>query len=493
MKFFRFTALTAFSVLVGVAFQNCTPAEFTMIDPEAKNAKLSTESVFVGQGEVQATSMTGSGSLPVYDRNHDGVIDARDSDRNGDGVVDARDGDHNGDGVVDVRDGDRNGDGVVDVRDGDTDGDGVLSLAELNPNSLPTENPADGSVNGNPLNGDLDVTYQCSDRNSDINGNLAGATNLRVEVLNDSRAVVCAFNDSSLRNSLMSTKKFSLNRLAANCGGVTKGRYRIRLRDPMRANTDLVVSGENVDRVSGGWKRVGGRLKVVADRNPSISRQLSDVVCDEKSSPLVIHMHADVEKAEPLRLTSPSQGVWFDIQGSNADPVAHTPRRISWHRSKQYFYIVLPDARGNVRGIDQLFGDNTLGPDGRHAADGFAALAKFDGMSADGRRRQSRADGYITAADAVFGRLRLWQDLNFDGVAQPRELSRLQTSGIEIIDLNFDAGYREVDSYGNETRYKSVVQDTRGRLHLLFDVWFNPQPLAPVLAPRVSRGLASVQ
>lgn len=433
MRVVRVFSACLCAAAIGAGFQNCSPREFTMIDPEAKNAKVAGQSVFGG-----------------------------------------------GEGDIDV---------VGDPRSGEAPAQGR------------TENPVDGSQNANPANGEMKVIHMCSDSRSDRDGNVASLGTLRVEVVvslgrteaekNSAGSVVCAFNDSTLRQRLLKNKTFPLSLLAANCGSVANGRYNLRLRDPARTGTNVVVSGENVDRVSAGWKRVSGDLKVVADRNPTRSAQLSDITCDEKASPLVIHMHADVEKAEPLVLTSPRQGIWFDILGGNADPVAHTPRRISWHRSKQYYYIALPNSRGEVRGIDQLFGDNTLGPDGRYAADGFAALAKYDGTSADGRRRLEAADGYITDADAIYSKLRLWRDLNFDGVAQAFELQSLSEAGIAVIDLNFDPSYREVDIHGNETRYKSVVQDVSGRLHLLFDVWFNPGA-SPRRATAV-RGLASVR
>lgn len=411
---------------VTAVFQNCTPKEFSMIDPELKKAKVGGESVFGGgEGEIDVTGAPDNGEVPAFEPGQ-----------------------------------------------------------EYSP---------DGSANTNPTNGDMTVKYVCSDRRSQDDGNVAEVASIRVEVLNDKKSVVCSFTDSSVRSSILNQKKFALSRLASKCGSVANGRYTLRLRDPARGiHTNLVVSGENIDRVTGGWKRVGGRLAVVADRNPETSSQSSSVNCDELASPLVIHMHADVEKAEPLVLTSPRHGVWFDILGGNADPVPHSPRRISWHRSDQYYYIALPNSRGEVRGIDQLFGDNTFGPDGRYATDGFAALAKYDGKTADGSGNTGRPDGYITDADPIYSKLRLWRDLNFDGIAQKSELQSLAEAGIDIIDLKYDPNYLEVDRHGNETRFKSVVQDRSGRLHLLFDVWFNTGTPKRT-APSVVRGLASVR
>ena len=57
-------------------------------------------------------------------------------------------------------------------------------------------------------------------------------------------------------------------------------------------------------------------------------------------------------------------------------------KKMSWTRTDQnrYRFLVLPDHQGRVLGIDQLFGDNTFGPNPHKpfAKDGFHALMKYD-------------------------------------------------------------------------------------------------------------------
>lgn len=192
----------------------------------------------------------------------------------------------------------------------------------------------------------------------------------------------------------------------------------------------------------------------------------------DAGSPLMVVFNSNVNKPEPLVFTSQAEGINFDILGRNSPPRPHTPMRISWYRSSSYYFLTLPDSHGRVRGVDELFGNNTYGPDGSFAADGYKALAKYDGMSADGKSRVGQKDGYITAEDPVFEKLRWWQDDNFDGLAQETELLSMRQMGVEVIDLNADPGYKEKDKYGNETTLKSVVKTTDGRYHLMFDVWF---------------------
>lgn len=194
--------------------------------------------------------------------------------------------------------------------------------------------------------------------------------------------------------------------------------------------------------------------------------------CFDYGSPLMIAYNSDVNNPEPLVFTSLAEGIMFDLLGLNAKPKPHTPVRISWYRSPQYYFLVLPDENGRVHGIDQLFGDNTHGPDGKFAANGYKALAKYDGMSADGKTRVKEADGYITPEDPIYSKLRLWQDSNFDGIAQEGELLSLKQMDIQVIDLNADPNFKEEDQYGNLTTLKSVVKTGDGRYHLMFDIWF---------------------
>ncbi len=81
------------------------------------------------------------------------------------------------------------------------------------------------------------------------------------------------------------------------------------------------------------------------------------------------------------------------------------------------------DVNGNVF-IDngsELFGTSTQ--------DGIAVLLTLD----------SNGDGLITSADAVWGSLQVWRDLNQDGVSQAGELAALSTTGIVSINLNANA------------------------------------------------------
>jgi hypothetical protein len=183
--------------------------------------------------------------------------------------------------------------------------------------------------------------------------------------------------------------------------------------------------------------------------------------CDTRKSPLIISLSS---QARGVQLTAPLDGILFDILGQRSFPFPHAPKQISWLTEEDhgYYFITLPNRQGEVQGIDELFGDNTRGPDGRYAKNGYLALAKYD----------DNKDGLITIEDSIFADLRLWNDSNRDGNSDPRELFTMSEKSIMVIDLDYDESYVETDIYGNQTKMKSVVKTEDGELHLMFDLWF---------------------
>ena len=91
-----------------------------------------------------------------------------------------------------------------------------------------------------------------------------------------------------------------------------------------------------------------------------------------------------------------------------------------WVNAEDGFLVFDRNGNGAIDNGSELFGDATDLYAGGKAADGFAALAQED----------SNHDGKVDSQDAHWSQLRVWRDLNQDGVSQANELFGLDQLGI---------------------------------------------------------------
>ncbi len=129
-----------------------------------------------------------------------------------------------------------------------------------------------------------------------------------------------------------------------------------------------------------------------------------------RRDPLVLDLDGDGLETITLNTTNP---ILFDHDGDGIKTAT------GWISPDDGLLVLDRNGNGTIDTGRELFGDATLIPTGqggqRNAVDGFDALSAQD----------TNHDGVVNGADTTFTSLRIWRDLNQDGLSQSNELTTL--------------------------------------------------------------------
>ena len=156
-------------------------------------------------------------------------------------------------------------------------------------------------------------------------------------------------------------------------------------------------------------------------------------VLPPRRDPLTLDLDGDGLETTAIAATNP---ILFDHDGDGVK------NGTGWVKPDDGFLVRDVNGNGSIDNGRELFGDSTIltsgARAGQNALDGFDALSDLDSIANGGN-----ADGKISNLDTQFSNLRIWRDLNQDGISQMgdsvtglgRELFTLTELGIASINI----------------------------------------------------------
>lgn len=215
---------------------------------------------------------------------------------------------------------------------------------------------------------------------------------------------------------------------------------------------DLTVEGVTIRNFKDG--DLGIQLKIKNDKKPDVVEAFrkGDFVT---ASPLIIDMNGDGVKT----LAKDKHNVYFDLDNNSF------AQSTGWASQDDALLVLDRNQNNMIDNGSELFGNYTPLKNGENATNGFHALAEFD----------ENQDGLLDKSDAIWTQLKLWKDLNTNGVSEANELINLSESELESIDLAYKNN-RYYDSGNNYHGQISKVTWKDKTQTDIVDIWFHNDP-----------------
>ncbi|WP_140383410.1 calcium-binding protein [Acinetobacter pittii] len=166
-----------------------------------------------------------------------------------------------------------------------------------------------------------------------------------------------------------------------------------------------------------------------------------------RSDPLTLDLNHDGLETRAPSISSP---IMFDHTGTGIRTST------GWVLPDDGFLVLDRNGNGTIDNGTELFGDSTLLINGSFAKNGFEALADQD----------TNQDGKVDAQDANWLALKVWRDLNQDGISQANELFSMSALDIDGIHVT-SSGHSQILENGNEIAELGTYYKTNGNQEVL--------------------------
>lgn len=206
----------------------------------------------------------------------------------------------------------------------------------------------------------------------------------------------------------------------------------------------LAISGQRKKNIQDVLEKAGlqkiGELQRDKCREQSDKFRQSQSLPPPRIDPLAIDLDGD-----GVETIATTESVLFDHDGDGIKTAS------GWVKGDDGFLVIDNNGNGQIDNGSELFGADTVLSDGQKATDGFQALAA----------RDSNGNGQIDAGDSAFQSLRIWRDIDQDGISQADELFSLSDVGISSISLAQMTHNQDLGN-GNELLATASVTYTDG-------------------------------
>ncbi|MCZ6160686.1 hypothetical protein O6B98_09415, partial [Campylobacter ureolyticus] len=179
----------------------------------------------------------------------------------------------------------------------------------------------------------------------------------------------------------------------------------------------------------------------------------------EVYDPLVL----DLNKDNKISITSSKDSnVYFNHTNDGVNI------KTSWIGKEDGILVIDKNGNGIIDNGNELFGNFTTKNNGDMANNGFEALKDYD----------TNGDLIIDYRDDKFSELRVWQDLNSDGISNKGELKTLNELGIKSLNLKYKDNKQIKDSIAQISSYETLD----GKTHLLADINFDVDSVDTIIS-----------